>query len=277
MAATTTSVLSPAQTRDRKRSRLGPLIHFLEHQFLRFRTTFRGTVVSGAVGPLFYLLGLGLGLGSQINAQESGLQTSSYLDFVGPGLMAAAAMQLGASESLWQTAGQLRWRGTYVSITNTPLTIGQLFTGHVVWIGFRALVGAAIYLLVLTGFGIPTSPRALLAPLAAVGTAMAFAALVSAWTGHTKQDQTFAVILRLGILPLYLFSGAFYPVEQLPDALAWFSRLTPVWHGVQLCRGLIIDRGLTLEAGIGHAAVLLAFTFVGILAGRRTFTTALGS
>ncbi len=277
MAATTTTALSPAEARDHKRSRLGPLVHFLEHQFLRFRTTFRGTVVSGAVGPLFYLLGLGLGLGSQIDAQETGLQTAEYLDFVGPGLMAAAAMQLGASESLWQTAGQLRWRGTYVSITNTPLTTGQLFTGHVLWIGFRALVGAVIYLVVLTGFGVPTGPRALVAPLAAVGTAMAFAAVISAWTGHVEGDQSFPVILRLGVLPLYLFSGAFYPVDQLPAVLAWFSRLTPVWHGVQLCRGLIIDRGLSLGAGLGHAAVLIGFIVAGVLAGRRTFTKALGS
>jgi lipooligosaccharide transport system permease protein len=277
VAASTTTALSPAETRDRNRSRLGPLVHFLEHQFVRFRTTFRGTVVSGAVGPLFYLLGLGLGLGSQIDAQQTGLQTADYLEFVGPGLMAAAAMQLGASESLWQTAGQLRWRGTYVSIINTPLTTGQLFTGHVVWIGFRALVGSVIYLGVLTGFGVPTGPRALLAPLAAVGTAMAFASLISAWTGQAKGDQSFPVILRLGVLPLYLFSGAFYPVDQLPTALGWFSRLTPVWHGVQLCRGLIIDRGLSLEAGLGHAAVLIGFVLVGVLAGQRTFTKALGS
>lgn len=277
MTATTTTSTPSAGTDHHSRSRHGPLVHFLEHQFLRFRTTFRGTVVSGAAGPLFYLLGLGLGLGSQIDTQESGLQTADYLEFVGPGLMAAAAMQLGASESLWQTAGQLRWRGTYVSIINTPLTTGQLFTGHVLWIGFRALVAATIYLAVLTGFGVPTGPMSLLAPLAAAGTAMAFAALISAWTGQAKGDQGFPVVLRLGVLPLYLFSGAFYPVDQLPSAMAWFSRLTPVWHGVQLCRGLIIDRELSFEAAVGHAAVILGFILVGIYAGRRTFTKALGS
>lgn len=256
---------------------LGPLFHFLEHQFIRFRTTFRGTVLNGAAGPLMYLLGIGIGLGSQIDAQESGLGTTNYLQFVGPGLMAASAMQSAASESLWQTAGQLRWRGTYVSITNTPLATGQLFVGHVLWIGFRVLVGSSIYLVVLTGFGVPTSPLALLSPFAAVLTGMAFGSIISAWTGHVTQDQSFTVILRLGIVPMYLFSGAFYPVSQLPTALGWFSRITPVWHGVQLCRGLIIQQDLDLTKAIGHVGVLVAYIAVGVFVGTRTFRRALGS
>ena len=176
-----------------------------------------------------------------------------------------------------QTAAQLRWRGTYISVTATPLTTGQLFTGHVLWIGFRALVGAVIYLLVLLGFGVVKAPTALLAPLAATATAMAFGAMISAWTGYVKNDQSFPVILRLGIIPLYLFSGAFYPIEQLPQTLTWLSRLTPVWHGVQLCRGTILGEGLTAGAALGHAAVLAGFITLGLVAGRRTFTKALGS
>ena len=260
-----------------KPPKLGPLIHFLEHQLVRFRTTFRGTVVSGAFGPLMYLLGIGLGLGSQIDAQESGLGTTNYLQFVGPGLMAASAMQTAASESLWQTSGQLRWTGTYVSISNTPLATGQLFFGHVLWIGFRVLIGAAIYLAVLTGFGVPTSPLALLSPLAAVLTATAFGSLISAYTGYTDKENTFPVILRLGIIPMYLFSGAFFPVSQLPTALGWFSRFTPVWHGVRLCRGLIIQQDLTVLAAVGHVAVLLGYTGLGLFIGTRTFRKALGS
>lgn len=258
-------------------SPFGPLLHFLEHQFLRFRSTFRGTVVSGAVGPLLYLLGIGVGLGSQINAQESGLGTSSYLDFVGPGLMAAAAMQTAANESLWQTAGLLRWQGTYVSITNTPLSTNLLFVGHVLWIGFRIFIGAAVYLAVLVGFGVPTSPLALLAPFAAVLTGMAFGSWISAWTGFTTKDQSYAVILRLGIIPMYLFSGAFYPISQLPSALEAFARVTPVWHGVRLCRGLIIQQDLTVPQTIGHVGVLLAFIAGGLFVGSRTFRKSLGS
>ncbi len=257
--------------------RWAPLFHFLEHQFLRFRSTFRGTVVSGTLGPLMYLLGLGVGLGSQIDAEASGLGTNNYLDYVGPGLMAAAAMQLAASESLWQTSGMLRWRGNYVAITATPLSVPQLFIGHVVWIGFRAFVGAALYLVVLAGFGVPATPLALLAPFGAVLTAMAFAALISAWTGYVDDEKTFPVILRLFIVPMYLFSGAFYPVSQLPDALGWFSRLTPVWHGVQLCRGLVTGQDLSLAGALGHTGALLGFILVGVVAGSWSFKRTLSA
>ncbi len=256
---------------------LGPLIHFLEHQFLRFRTTFRGTVVSGTVGPLLYLLGIGVGLGSQIDAQDSGLGTADYLQFVGPGLMAAAAMQTAASESLWQTAGLLRWEGTYVSVSNTPLSTGQLFFGHVLWIGFRVFVGSAIYLAVLAGFGVPTSLLALLSPFAALLTGMAFGSLISAWTGYTTKDQSYAVILRLGIIPMYLFSGAFYPISQLPAALEFLARLTPVWHGVRLCRGLIIQQDLNPSQALVHLAVLAAYICLGLFLGSRFFRKTLGS
>lgn len=262
-------------------TRFGPLFHFLEHQLLRFRSTFRGTIIGGAAGPLMYLLGIGIGIGSQIDAEASELGTSDYLTFVGPGLMAAAAMQLAGSESLWQTGGLLKWEGVYISITSTPLSIGQLFTGHVLWIGFRVLVASVLFLLVLVPFGVPQSPLAVLAPLAAVLTGMAFAAPISAWTGYVTStgpgDQSFPLVLRLFITPMYLFSGAFYPIEQLPELLTWISRVLPVWHGVELARGLIIDNGLTATAAAGHVAVLVAYIAGGIVVGTRMFVRALGT
>ncbi len=257
------------------------LIHFWEHQLWRFRSSFRATIVSGTIGPLMYLLGIGVGIGSQVDTRTAELPTSDYLDFVGPGLMAAAAMQLGASESLWQTSGSLRWRGNYVSSITTPLSIPQLFFGHVTWIGFRALVAAVFYLLVLLLFGIPALWTTILTPLAAALTAMAFAGPISAYTGWVtsrgETDQSFPVILRLGVIPLYLFSGAFYPIDQLPIVLEWVSRLLPVWHGVELVRGLMVDVDLSLVDALGHLAMLLAYVGVGIVVGARTFTKALGT
>lgn len=262
-------------------SRFGPLLHFLEHQMLRFRSTFRGTVITGATGPLMYLLGIGIGIGSQVDAEAAELGTGDYLTYVGPGLMAAAAMQLGGSESLWQTGGLLRWQGVYVSITSSPLSIGQLFTGHVLWIGFRVLVASLLFLAVLVPFGVPEQPLAIVAPFAALLTGMAFAAPISAWTAYTTSkgpgDQSFPMILRLFILPMFLFSGAFYPIEQLPIVMTWISRVLPVWHGVQLTRGLIIENGLTLADAVGHVAVLMAYIVAGLIVGTRMFTRALGS
>lgn len=257
------------------------LVHFWEHQLWRFRKSFRATIVSGVMGPLMYLLGIGIGIGSQVDVESAGLPTGTYLEFVGPGLMAAAAMQLGASESLWQTSGSLRWRGNYVSVVATPLSIGQLFFGHVVWIGFRAFVGATFYLIVLALFGIPTQWEAVLAPLVGGLTAMAFAGPLSAYTGWTTSrggaDQSFPMILRLGIIPMYLFSGAFYPIDQLPAALEVLARVLPVWHGVELVRALVVGTELSLASSLGHLAVLAAYILVGTVLGARTFRLALGT
>jgi lipooligosaccharide transport system permease protein len=142
-------------------------------------------------------------------------------------------------------------------------------------------VASTLFLLVLVPFGIPIAPLALLAPFAAALTGMAFAAPLSAWTAYVTSkgpgDQSFPLILRLMILPMYLFSGAFYPVDQLPTALAWFSRVTPVWHGVQLTRGLITEQGIELVSAIGHTAVLAGYIVFGLIIGTRTFSRALGS
>ena len=190
-------------------------------------------------------------------------------------------MQLAGSESLWQTGGLLKWQGVYVSLTSTPMSIGQLFTGHVLWIGFRVLVASTLFLAVLVPFGVPERWLAVVSPAAAVLTGMAFAAPISAWTGYVTSrgfsDQSFPMILRLFIAPMFLFSGAFYPIEQLPTVLTWLSRVLPVWHGVELTRGMIIDSGLTMTAAAGHVAVLLAYIIVGLLVGARMFTRSLGS
>ncbi|MEM8925400.1 MAG: ABC transporter permease [Actinomycetota bacterium] len=256
------------------------LVHFWEHQLWRFRASFRTTILSGLVGPLVYLLGIGIGIGTQVDVDAAGLSTGRYLDFVGPGLMAAAAMQLGASEGLWVTAGALKWQGNYLSIVSTPLGIGQLFIGHTVWVGFRALVGAVAFLLVLVLFGVPTLATTVLTPFVAALTAMAFVAPISAWTGWVTSkgdsDQSFPMIFRLFILPAYLFSGAFYPIEDLPTALTWIGRVLPVWHGVELSRGLMVDVGLTAGVAAIHLGVLLAYIALGAIAGARTFTLALG-
>ncbi len=257
------------------------LINFWEHQFIRFRKTFRSTITAGLVGPLMYLLGIGIGLGSQVDAGAADLGTDSYVDFVGPGLMAASAMQLAASESLWQTAGLLRWRGVYVSVAHSPLAIGQLFVGHVFWIGFRVVVSTTMYLLILALFGIVGSPLALLSPLVAALTGMAFAAPISAYTGWAISrgpgDQSFPMILRLGIIPLFLFSGAFYPIDQLPAALEWLARVLPVWHGVELVRGMVLGQDLDLGSAAGHLAVLVGYIAAGLAIGRHTFTKVLGT
>lgn len=246
-----------------------PLWHFLEHQFARYKTTWRPTLVSGLISPVLFLAAIGFGLGSQID-DTSTLGTTDYAAFVGPGVLAAVAMLQGGSLGLWPTLGALKWEGTYEAVLCTPLTAAELATGHILWIGFRVVVGSTLYVIVLALFGIVASPLAVLAPLVAGLVAMSFAGPVSAFSATRDSDEGFSLISRLIFTPLFLFSGAFFPVSQLPQAVSWFSRVTPVWHGVELCRDLINNEAALMNDA-GHLLAILAWVVFGWMASMRTF------
>jgi lipooligosaccharide transport system permease protein len=107
-------------------------------------------------------------------------------------------------------------------------------------------------------------------------TGAAFAAPITAWAATRKQERSFPSINRFLITPLFLFGGAFYPIDQLPTWLQWVAKATPIWHGVELCRGAVTHR-LELDTTVVHVSYLLAFVVVGWLLARRTFAERLSS
>jgi lipooligosaccharide transport system permease protein len=99
---------------------------------------------------------------------------------------------------------------------------------------------------------------------------MAYATPVFWFTARQKSDSGFAVLYRLGLIPMMLFSGAFFPISQMPDAVEWLAYLMPVWHGVELCRGLTLGAHSTTPS-VGHLGYLLAWLVVGWVAARHQF------
>ena len=252
------------------------LRHFFEHQLRRYRRTWRGTVTTGLANPVIYLLALGVGLGSLIDGGGRGDlgAATSYVEFVAPGLLAAAAMQSASLESLWPTLGALKWEGTYQAVLCTPLTAAELATGHLAWIGFRIAVAASLYTAVVTAWGIPRSPWTVLAVPVAVLTGLAFAAPLSAFAARQDTDEVFPLIREGFVIPLFLLSGAFFPVSQLPAGPEAVARITPLWHGVTLGRDLML--GSVSPAGaLGHVAYLLGFVVVGWWLAVRSFAARL--
>ncbi len=245
------------------------LWHFLENQFVRYRATWTSTIITSILFPIMFLVSIGFGLGTQID-DTSSLGTDDYASFVGPGILAAVALIQAGSLSLWPTLGAIKWEGTYQAALSTPLTAAELATGHILWIGFRVVVGASFYLAVLALFGIVASPLGLLAPLVAGLTGLSIAAPLSAYSATRESDNTFSLINRVGLTPMFLFSGAFFPVAQLPDSVEWVSKVIPVSHGVELSRNLVngtISAGpaalnvgvLVLWAGLGWAMAIRTF------------------
>lgn len=214
--------------------------------------------------PVLFMVGLGVGLGSQIDDAPGELGTASYLAFVAPGLLASGALQTGAGDSMWATLGMIRWGGVYQSVLNTPATASELGVAHILFIGLRVIATSIVFLGVLVVAGIVESPMAVFVPVVAGLIAWVHAAPMVAWAPTIPSTGNhFATINRLVFFPLYLFSGAFFPIDEMPAVLAWIARLTPAWHGVSLTRNLVLDpQGWT---DVGHAAVLVVTAAVGFV------------
>jgi lipooligosaccharide transport system permease protein len=214
----------------------------LQRNLLVYRRTWRGSLFGSFLTPLLYLTAMGIGL-SQLMARGGSdmLGGVRYLDFLGPGILASSCMQTASFESTYPIMGKISWRKNYEAILATPMEVHHLLIGELSWIAFRLTTMASVFLFVLTLFGIPRSPLALLAIPAAVLTGVGFAAPIIGFAATRHNDSGFAALFRFVINPLFLFSGTFFPVSQLPDAVEWVAAATPLYHGVALVRGAVLD------------------------------------
>jgi lipooligosaccharide transport system permease protein len=253
-----------------------PLLRVVEREFQVYRRLWRGMVFSMFLNPTLFLAAMGVGLGDLIDESSGDVGGVSYLEFVAPGVLVASAMQLVASESLWPVLAGAKWMRFYHGMVSTPLTAADVFGGFVVWQSIRTVLSASVFVAVAALLGAIASPWAVLAVPAAALTAAAFCALIGAFSATQDTDFAFPVIMRLGILPLFLFSGTFFPVSELPDWLEAVARLSPLWHGVELAR-----RATTGDVAFwpmaAHVVFLVACVAAGWIVGTRTFTRRLAS
>jgi lipooligosaccharide transport system permease protein len=230
----------------------------LQRNLLVYRRTWRGSLFGSFLTPMLYLTALGIGLGSLVARGGSTLLGGvDYLHFLGPGILASSCMQTASFESTYPIMGKIAWRRNYEAILATPMQVHHLLIGELSWIAFRLTTMATVFMAVLTLFGIPRSPLALLAIPAAVITGLCFAAPIIGFSATRTNDSGFAAIFRFVINPLFLFSGTFFPVERLPDQVEWIAAATPLYHGVALVRGAVLDR--MPAAWPIHVAYLLVF------------------
>jgi lipooligosaccharide transport system permease protein len=233
---------------------------------MTYRRRWRGSVFSTVLTPILMLAAMGVGLGSLVDkgtaAHRASLGGVGYLQFLAPGLLAAAAMQTAANEGIYPVMEGIKWRRTYWAMLATPLTAADVALGQLLWIVVRIAMTSTVFVLAIVAFGAARSADIALALPAAILTGAAFAAPVAAFTASLDGPEGLANLMRFGIIPLYLFSGTFFPVTQLPWLLRPVAYVTPLWHGVDLCRTVALG---TATAGgvIGHVAYLLLWTGAG--------------
>ena len=235
----------------------------------QYRRTWRSSVVTSFLIPVLYLAAMGIALGSLINKHSHGVGGVSYVAYLAPGLLAGTCMQIGTNDATYPVMGGIKWMRTYFAQLASPLGVYDVLLGHLAWIAARLAIVVSIYLAVMAAFGVVYSPWAIAALPAAVLTGLAFSAPVSAFAATQDKDTSFSTLYRFAIIPMFLFSGTFFPISQLPAWLQAVAYATPLYHGVALCRDLTL--GLVSWADLGHASYLGACVVIGYLAGRRTF------
>lgn len=239
-----------------------------EYWAYSYRRVWRGSVVSSIVGPILYLTALGVGLGKLVN-RGPGVGVP-YLDFVAPGILAATAMQLATFESSYPVMAAIRWTRQFHAMLATPLRSRDLLIGHQLYVAARLAVVSAIYLVVLAGFGALHSPWAILAWPAAVLVGLAHSAPVSAFSAWLKREEGFNGLFRFVIMPMFLFSGTFFPVTRLPQGVREIAYATPLWNGVDLMRHLTLGTP-SLWPSLAHTAYLLLWIAGGLTLAARTY------
>lgn len=244
-----------------------------EYLLRNWRPYFWSGFIEAAGAPLLYLLALGVGMGSLIEARGTGaLGGVRYIEFIGPALLCAAALQIAFSEASFATFGRFKWHRTLWGITSTPITPRLAADGHVLFYGTRLLLSAVLYYLVLLCFGAAGGPAGVLMIPIAVLTALSCGVWIMALSATIDNDAAvaFNVVLRFGIIPMSLFSASFFPLDQLPWAVRWVAFLSPLWHGNELARGAALGWPPGWQVAL-HLVVLVGLGVAGFLVARRQF------
>ena len=239
-----------------------------------YKRIWRSNLVSSLLQPLLYLLGMGVGVGVLVDQGPDSAQILGgvdYVSFLAPALVATTAMMVVSQEAMWPVLDGFMWSQSYRAMSATPLRPVDVASGVALWHATRALIAAGGVAIVLAFVPATRSWGLVPAVPFAVLTGMAFAAPITAWSASRETpSQSFSAILRFGIIPMFLFAGAFFPITELPGWLQVVARITPLYHGVELCRGAVLET-LTLGAATVHLAVLAAYVAVGFALSRREF------
>jgi len=210
-----------------------------EHKLRQMRN-YVGTVVATAIGtPVLYLFAFGVGLATLINKNVGPVPGITYLEFVAPALLASAAVLVAMEEYTFGILLGLKWNQTYVGMNASPITPRQIVDGTMIFVALRMLVTTSIYFAVMVIFGAVHSPWAILTIPAGMLGGFAFAP-AAAYAATIEEDRgQFAILQRVVILPLTLFSGTVFPLTQLPIFLQWIGWLSPLWHASELGRQFV--------------------------------------
>lgn len=247
-----------------------------EWRLLAMKAYWTSAVGTSVLTPVLYLVAMGVGLGTLVDAGSGGIGGVPYLTFVGPGLLVSTVVMSASSEVTFPVTDGFKWSKLYFARSATAASPSQVAIGELVAIGIRFLVEALIFWLVLLIAGVvPVTswPMILVAGLAA----LALGAPLMAYAA-TLEDEgfQFSIVQRFVIAPMFLFAGTFFPLESMPIYLQWVGWISPMWHGTQIARLLSFGLDVPWWMVLIHLLVLVAMMLVGVVLAVRYFSRRLG-
>jgi lipooligosaccharide transport system permease protein len=228
--------------------------------------------------PVAYLFAMGVGLATLVDAEDAGAFGGvSYLAFIAPALLVSAAVMTAANEFTFPVMDGFKWRRIYYGPHASPLTPEQIAAGQIIAVTLRLLLQSAIYFAAVALFGASPSGWGWAGIVVATLAGLSFGLPLMAYSASIKEDKgQFALVMRFIVMPLFLFSGTFFPLETLPWAVRWIGWISPIWHGTELGRVFSYGYEEPPVLTVVHIVVLVALAAVGWVLTRRQFVQRLG-
>lgn len=249
---------------------------YVTEHMLRAMRAYGWTIVVGALGqPILYLLGLALGLAALISEPiQAGGQAVPYLVYVAPALLMSAAIGVATEEFTYPVMSGFKWRRYFFGFNASPLSSVQIANGVILAASARMLIGVAAYYVFIVLFGaVPDPATGWLTIPVGVLAGWSFGIPLMAYAASIQDDRgQFALVQRFLFVPMFLFSGTFYPLDALPIWLQWIGWISPLWHASELGRTLTFGGGGGVLLSAVHLAYLVILSIVGYLFARRLFT-----
>lgn len=240
----------------------------LRRNIIVFWRAWRSSFFLSILGPLMFLSAMGFGLGSLVNEGES-FQGVDYFDFFATGVLASSALQAGVFLATYPIMAKMVWQRNYEAVLATPLGVRDIVLGELMWIAWELTQIASPFFLVMALFGIFDSALALAAVPIVVLLGSAVASLTMAFTATQQNDEAYTWLFRFVVTPLFLLSGTFFPIAELPVWGQVLAHATPLYHAVELVRQIAL---FSLEtSAVWHLGYLLVMLLAGVQLSFRTF------
>jgi lipooligosaccharide transport system permease protein len=252
---------------------------YYAEQVLRVMKGYGFSILMYSVGqPVAYLFAMGVGLATLVDADNAAAFGGvSYLAFIAPALLVSAAVMTAANEFTFPVMAGFKWRRTYYGPHASPLTPDQVAAGHIMAVTLRFLLQSAVYFVAVALFGASPGGWGWVCILVATVAGLSFGLPLMAYAASITEDKgQFALVMRFIVMPLFLFSGTFFPLDTLPLAVRWIGWISPIWHGTELGRVFTYGYQEPPVLTIVHIVALLGLAVLGWILTKRQFIKRMG-